>query len=315
MTSPRRIGVAGLGPTARRSLAAVQELPQWELVAVCDPGPPTGSLPRHVAQHTDHRAMLAGAGLEALVVAGPAHTHADLCRAALLAGVPVLVEQPLALNPTQGRELAALAQARDLPLFTAFQRRYNDRVRALLRRLPVEVPVRSVVVRDLERIEERSGDDTWPWDPARRGGGCVADAGPHAFDLVRQLLGQVRVVDARMVRDGRGVDRRATVWLSAAMGAEARVELDWSHPGETRDVSVLLADGTELHADILADQQGPGASPQHEYRGLLAEFAEVVAAGRPAHRDGLGALELVADTYALERAERFHHPDLRAAAS
>ncbi|UED87364.1 Gfo/Idh/MocA family protein [Streptomyces profundus] len=315
MTSPRRIGVAGLGATARCYLAAVEELPQWDLVAVCDQGPPAGSLPRHVAHHTGHLAMLAGADLDALVVTGPAGTHAELCRDALLAGVPVCVEKPLALNPTQGRELAALAQARDLPLFTAFHRRYNDRVRALLRRLPVEVPVRSVVVRYLERIEEQVGDDTWQLDPAHRGGGCVADNGPHAFDLVRQLLGQVRVVDARVVRDGRGVDRLATVWLTAAMGAEARVELDWSHPGETKDVAVLLADGTEIHADMLADHPGFRASLRHEYRGLLTEFAEVVAAGRPAHRDGLSALELVADTYDLERAERFHHLDWRAAAS
>ncbi|MDT0270793.1 Gfo/Idh/MocA family oxidoreductase [Streptomyces sp. DSM 44915] len=305
--APRRIGVAGLGVISRYYLAAVEASPDWRLAAVCDPRPEAAAeladqLPPGTEQHTDHRALLASGRLDALVVAAPNHAHAALARDAIAAGVPVCVEKPLALDPVEGREVAALAQAAEVPLFTAFHRRYNDQLAALAAGLPPGVPVRSLTVRYLERIEEHIGGDTWYLDPARCGGGCVADNGPNAFDLVRQLVGEVRVVEAAVARDARGLDRRATVELVAAAGAEARVELDWSYPGETKDIVVRLADGTEHHADLLAGHQGFKSSLWHEYRALLADFARVVDAGRPAHTDGLRALELVADAYAAERA-------------
>ncbi|SOD63384.1 Predicted dehydrogenase [Streptomyces zhaozhouensis] len=301
--TPRRLGLAGLGVISRYYLAAVADSPDWELVGVCDPRPdaPLGvadHLPAGVAHHADHGALLAEARPDALVVAAPNHLHAAIAADALRAGVPVLVEKPLALDVASGRELAALARSAEVPLHTAFHRRYNDQLAALVRRLPADVPVDSVTVRYLERIEEHIGDDTWYLDPARCGGGCVADNGPNAFDLVRQLLGDVRVVEAQVERDAAGVDRRATVRLSAASGASARVELDWSHPGETKDVTVRLVDGTELRADLLAGYAGFKSSLWHEYRHLLADFAGIVAEGRPAHADGLRALELVADAYA-----------------
>ncbi|RMI37932.1 Gfo/Idh/MocA family protein [Streptomyces triticirhizae] len=304
----RRIAVAGLGVISRYYLAAIAESPDWELSGVCDPRPDAPEaladhLPAGVPRHADHRALLADDRPDALVVAAPNHLHAAIAADAVAAGVPVLVEKPLALDPVAGREVAALALAAEVPLYTAFHRRYNDQLAALVRRLPPGVPIASATVRYLERIEEHIGGDTWYLDPARCGGGCVADNGPNAFDLVRQLLGEVRVVDAAVARDATGLDRQATVELAAASGASARVELDWSYPGEAKDVRLRLADGTEHHADLLAGHAGFKSSLWHEYRHLLADFAGVVATGRPAHIDGLRALELVADVYAAERAE------------
>ncbi len=232
---PRRIAVAGLGVISRFYLAAVDRLPEWELAAVCDRREEALAPYRgRYACHTDHRALLAEGGVDALVVAVPNHAHAELCADALRAGVPVCVEKPLALDAADGRALAALAADRGVPLFTAFHRRYNDRVTALTAALPRDVPVRSVRVRYLERIEEHIGADTWYLDPARCGGGCVADNGPNAFDLVRLVLGDVELADAEVRRDAAGTDRQAVVALAAPGGASARVELDWSWPGRPR---------------------------------------------------------------------------------
>ncbi|MEU6117033.1 Gfo/Idh/MocA family oxidoreductase [Streptomyces sp. NPDC047117] len=302
----RRIGVIGLGAISRYYLAAIDRLPGWTLAAVCDPRQEALAPHRgRVACHTGHRALLAEPGLDAVVVAVPNHAHAGICADALRAGLPVCVEKPLALHAAEGRELAALARARAAPLFTAFHRRYNDGVRLLRRDLAAaRAPIASVRVRYLERIEEHIAGDTWYLDPRRCGGGCVADNGPNAFDLVRLFLGDVEVDGAEVTRDARGTDRQAVVALRAAGGATATVELDWSYPGETKDIEVRLADGTVHRTDMLAGHTGFKASLWHEYEGILDGFA---AAGPPAHGgadDGLAALELVAAVYRTEQAVR-----------
>ncbi|MFJ6517990.1 Gfo/Idh/MocA family protein [Streptomyces filamentosus] len=322
--SPRRLGIAGLGVISRFYLAAAELLPEWELTAVCDLREEALAPHRgRVACHTDHREMLAAGALDALVVAVPNHAHAEVCADALRAGVPVCVEKPLALDPADGRRLAALSREHGVPLFTAFHRRYNDRVLALLRRLPPpDAPVRveSVRVRYLERIEEHIGADTWYLDPARCGGGCVADNGPNAFDLVRLLLGEhpSEVVAAEVVRDAAGTDRQAVVEL-AGPGGRGRVELDWSYPGEVKDVLVRLDDGTELFADMLDGRPGFKESLWHEYEGVLRAFAGLRGLPDPSRAvdGGLAALELVAAVYAAETdpgfpAPRAPRPALRA---
>ncbi|MFF9344685.1 MULTISPECIES: Gfo/Idh/MocA family protein [unclassified Streptomyces] len=304
---PLRLGIAGLGVISRFYAAAAERMPEWEVAAVCDLREEALEPFRgRAACHTDHRAMLAAGALDALVVAVPNHAHAEVCADALRAGVPVCVEKPLALDPAEGRRLAALSREYGVPVLTAFHRRYNDRVLALLDRLPGRdspVRVESVTVRYLERIEEHIGADTWYLDPARCGGGCVADNGPNAFDLVRLLLGETpsEVVAAEVVRDAAGTDRQAVVEL-AGPGGRGRVELDWSYPGEVKDVVVRLDDGTELSADMLGGRPAFKESLWHEYEGVLRDVAALRDLPDPSRavEGGLAALELVAAVYAME---------------
>jgi UDP-2-acetamido-3-amino-2,3-dideoxy-glucuronate N-acetyltransferase len=54
--------------------------------------------------------VLSDSGIDAVAIATPAETHADLVRRALLAGKDVFVEKPLCLHAEEGRRLAALAR-------------------------------------------------------------------------------------------------------------------------------------------------------------------------------------------------------------
>jgi predicted dehydrogenase len=216
------------------------------------------------------------------------------------------VEKPLATRLEHGEELVALAAARSLPLLTAFHRRYNDNVLALRRRIGRR-PVRHLRVRYHERIEEHVGRDRWYLDPERCGGGCVADNGPNAIDLVHLFLGPVTLERAEVVRDAGGVDRQATLDLRAGSGATARVELDWSYPhGEAKDVRVELAGGDCDAADMLAGHPGFKRSLDHEYVGVLHHFADVLAGRVGSWPDGLEPLRLVTRVYQEEadRSER-----------
>jgi predicted dehydrogenase len=308
LTGPLRIGVVGLGVISKFYLAAFDTVPGARLTAVCDlreealrPYEGTG-----VATVRDHRALLRRDDVDAIVVNVPNDVHGEVVRDALQAGRSVCVEKPLTIDLDEGRELVRLAAERRLTLLTAFHRRYNDNVLALRRRLSAGVPVESVTVRYNERIEEHVGRDGWYLDPVRCGGGCVADNGPNAFDVVRLFLGDVSVEESDLVRDEQGLDRKATVRLRSAAGVPAEVELDWSYPhGELKDVEVRLADGTVGRADMLGGHTEFKGSLWHEYVGILDEFVRLVRAGEPGSRGGLAALELVHAAYDAEHdAER-----------
>ncbi|POX49318.1 gfo/Idh/MocA family oxidoreductase [Streptomyces sp. Ru71] len=301
---PLRLGVIGLGAISPYYLAAAERLPGWEVGAVCDTrAEALEQYPGRGTRFRDHRTLLSEARPDALVVAVPNHAHLAVCRDALVAGVPVCVEKPLALTAAEGRLLVDLARRRDVALMTAFHRRYNTAVRELALRAAGRKAV-AVRVRYLERIEEHLGGEDWYLDPARCGGGCVADNGPNALDLVRLLLGEVTVTGCDIRRDGCGTDRQAVIRLHGPAASTASVELDWSYPGELKDVEVELADGEILRADMLAGHQGFKASLWHEYEEILTEFASFVdrkaRPGEGAH-GGLPALELVEEAYRRSR--------------
>lgn len=78
---------------------------------------------------------LKGGGFEAVLIATPPHTHAELAAAAIGAGLPVLCELPLATDPIAARQLADAAAAAGVLAATTLPRPLlygGDRVRALL---------------------------------------------------------------------------------------------------------------------------------------------------------------------------------------
>lgn len=308
--APWRLGLVGLGTISRYYLAGIERLPTFRLAAVCDVDVGRLAPFRHeLPCYGTHQEMIRDAALDAVIVAVPNDLHASVCSDALCAGLPVCVEKPLATDLTAGRGLVAQARHRGLPLLTAFHRRHNGAVVRLRRDLAGKPPIRSLRVRYLERIEEHAGDNHWYLDPARCGGGCVADNGPNAFDLTRLLLGEVKVIDACIERDARGIDRRAVVNLRAESGSTAHVQLDWSYDGECKELEVERVDGTIHLADMLHGHSGFKGSLWHEYIGVLDQLDRVLTRGRPEDDGGLPALKLVTSTYGAAKSDRVPSPD------
>ncbi len=305
----RRIAIVGLGAISRFYLAAIEASADWRLAAVCDVSaerllPHRERLP----VFTDHHSMLAEVELDAVVVTVPNDAHAAIAADMLFAGVAVCVEKPLATRRKDAEALVEAARAGDVCLFTAFHRRYNHAIGALHRALPTEAVPVEVTIRYLERIEDHIGGDAWYLDPARCGGGCVADNGPNAYDLARLLVGEVRVEHAEVERDALGVDRRATVRLRSSGGVPVRVELDWSYPGEVKDVSVRLSDGSVRTADMLGGFQEFKGSLWHEYVAVLDDFGHAIRTDTDRGGAGLAALALTEQTYRLARAHPLDAP-------
>lgn len=104
------------------------------------------------------------------------------------------------------------------------------------------------------------------------------------------------VTDARVTRDPAGVDRPARVEPRSSRGAAARVVLDLSHPGETKDVEVRLADGEARRADPVAGHEGHGVAVAR-VRGRAGGVRDGGAGGPAGAVEGPAALEPVDAAY------------------
>lgn len=133
-----RFGLVGLGVHGSRAVAPAfyhAEAECVELAAVCDiSAAALDAFERPVAgKFTDHRAMLADGGVEALYVAAGMDRHHGIVMDAIASGKHVVVEKPMAATLEQCREMTDAAQAAGVVLAVNFESRYNEQNEVLRR--------------------------------------------------------------------------------------------------------------------------------------------------------------------------------------
>lgn len=165
---------------------------------------------------------------EIAVVTTPNSTHAPLARAALKAGLAVVVDKPFAVTSAEAAELAAEAERLDQVL-TVFQNRRWDSDFLTLWQL-----IDDGTLGHVHRFESRferwrpRAKDTWrEQGGADVGGGVLYDLGPHLIDQAVNLFGPVAAVYAEVdAHRGGAVDDaflalrhhsgvRSHLWMSA----------------------------------------------------------------------------------------------------
>jgi predicted dehydrogenase len=188
------IGCGSMGQTRAQHLAGAQ------LVACADTDALRAS--RMAALYcgcvsmTDWRTLMDRARIDGVVIATPQSCHAEIMRAAIGAGIHVLVEKPAAMRADELYDLAALAQQHAVKVRVGFNLRYH---RAFLH---ARTLVDSGVVGTLMFLRARYGHggrlgyaDEWRGRPALSGGGELIDQGVHLIDLARWFLGEFVDID------------------------------------------------------------------------------------------------------------------------
>jgi scyllo-inositol 2-dehydrogenase (NADP+) len=157
-----------------------------------------------------------------LVIAAPNVAHVPLARRAVVAGLPVVVDKPLATTAADAADVAREAQAAGV-LLTVFQNRRLDgdfrTVRAVLDGGALGSVVR--VESRFDRYRPAVQESRWreSADPAL-GGGLLLDIGAHLVDQAVTLFGAPDAVYAEVdrVRPGAAVEDDVFVALRYAGG-------------------------------------------------------------------------------------------------
>lgn len=172
----KRVGLIGLGGMGLRHAAAVQRLDGAQLSAVCDMNP--DAVAKAAGQYsvertfTNWQEMLAGGGLDVVIVATNGPSHAEIVLAAAAAGAThIMCEKPMAVSVPQAEQMIAACDAAGIRLAVNHVRRWNPGYLNLKKLIADGVigPVRHVLF--------------------EMGGGQMASNGGHFWDLARMLTG------------------------------------------------------------------------------------------------------------------------------
>lgn len=129
-----KIAVIGCGTIAQiMHIPNVVELPETELVALCDPGENvTAELGTRynvdpTSQYQDPENLFEERAdvVDAVIVTTPMQTHVDIVESALSANLHVLVEKPLAVTPDEADRLVEMAKSSDVTAMVAYNRRFE----------------------------------------------------------------------------------------------------------------------------------------------------------------------------------------------
>ena len=138
-----RLGVVGGGLIAQLAhLPALRALDRlFAVAALAEPDPDVRDALVAPVWHRgrlspSHATMLERADLDALLVCSPNGTHARVALEALDAGLHVLVEKPLCLDPADGRAIASRARRDGRVVQVGYMKRFDPGYERLLDHVP-----------------------------------------------------------------------------------------------------------------------------------------------------------------------------------
>jgi predicted dehydrogenase len=239
---PARVAIIGTGGIAHAHAEALAGLSaKAELVAVADvdEGRARAFADRFGAarSYADAEALFEGEDLDLVHICTPPQSHVPLALLAQRAGVPALVEKPIALSLREIDELVASEAATGVPVLTVFQHRYGAAA-LRLRRLVEAGALGRPQVATCETLWYRPDDYfevPWRGRWEVEGGGPTMGHGIHQFDLLLAILGPWSRVSAFAARRSRPTDTEdvSIALAEFANGAVATVVNSVVSPRET----------------------------------------------------------------------------------
>jgi predicted dehydrogenase len=281
-----RLAVVGVGHLGRHHARILSSLPGAVLVAVVDKN---RARAEEIASATgaralvDHRDLLGQ--VDAVTIAVPTELHHDVARPFLAAGVPVLVEKPMARSLAEADAMIRAAEVGGAILAVGQTERFNPAVAAAR---PLLVDPRFIEVHRLGTFPERSLDID-----------VVFDLMIHDLDVVLSLVNsEVEAVEAVGVPVLTGRVDIANVRLRFANGCIANITASRISRDRVRKIrffqpkAYLSIDYAAQKIELWTLVKGDGAMPSIQHGVVevvneeplereLADFVDAVGSRRP----------------------------------
>jgi predicted dehydrogenase len=222
MTDPVKLAVLGAGLIGKRHIEHVSAEPMAKLTAVVDPSPVGRALAdeHSTAWFASFADLLAAQRPDGVVIATPNQLHVAHGLEAVAAGIPALVEKPLADDVASATRLVEAAEAAGVPLLTGHHRRHNPMIQAARRAIEEGRVGRVLAVHGMCWFFKPDDYFDMAWR-REKGAGPVFLNLIHDIDNLRFLCGDVVSVQAfesNAVRRN-AVEETAVILLRFASGA------------------------------------------------------------------------------------------------
>ncbi len=309
-----RIGIIGAGGMGRTHARSYTTIPGAQVVAVADP----------ISERARSVAELCGAqpfpSVEALLEAGapdvidicvPTPQHVPVAMTVLEAGIPTIIEKPVARTLADGRALAAAYRAKDVRIAPAQVVRFFPDFFDTRRSVLEGAVGNPAVVRVTRGGAFPRGSSSWYGDPDQSGG-VIYDLMVHDFDWLRWTFGEVeRVTASSLMTQGVRDRDYALAVLRHSSGVISHVEGTWAHSDGFRTqievsgdrgvlqqnsqhppVFRLRREEPEVRVAVPVPESPVAINP---YTAELSELLAYVTGGADARvtiEDGLAALEI-----------------------
>lgn len=282
------LGLVGLGPWGRNYIRTIEALPRARLTATAT---------------RDWRDLIGGEPLDGLIVSTPPATHGDIAIAAIEAGIPVMIEKPLALSLAESREILECAKRHRGRVLVDHIHLFHPAWRELKRRAATLGPVRT--------LRGNYGEH----GPFRTDTPALWDWGPHPVALCLDIMGaKPTEVEARRLRSAQtteGFGEQFVLSLIFDGGAAAAVEIGNLADSKQRSFEAgfesctLVMDAESDKPLVLRPNSGEETmievSPDLPLTVAVNEFLDIIEA----NGSDLAGLELAGDVVeTLERCER-----------
>jgi predicted dehydrogenase len=308
---PIPIGLIGVGRHGSRYLHHLLSIDTGgELVAISRRNTEEGI--RLAREHSlrfypNYHDLLADSGIQAVLIVTPPSLNLPIALEAIQHGKAVLLEKPLALNQTQGRQIVEAATKAKIPFMTAQTLRYEP------------------AIRQLEDIASSLGQwqylvctmrfETRPTPPEKNTSwnnyGALLEFGIHLLDLVRVLTqDEVHSVSADIDRaSSQDPEHRAYIKLITRRGLPCYLDISRVSQGRVTRAEIIGTEGQAL-ADwttgiVRKISRGTEISnylcpPSATLVEVLRDFCQAIRTGSPmpiTAEDGLRAVELADACY------------------
>jgi predicted dehydrogenase len=328
---PLGVAVVGAGYWGPNLVRNLRNLSEFDLAWVCDLSRERALAaigPRSTVRATDVlEDVLADPGIDAVAVATPAATHAEVVLACLDAGKHVLVEKPLAASVAEAEKLVSSAEEKGLVLMCDHTYCYTPAV-GKVRELTHAGALGAIQYFDSVRINlglvQRDIDVFW-------------DLAPHDLSILDFVLpdGCVPETVAAQGVDPIGAGHACVGYLTLRLagGGIAHIHVNWLSPTKVRTTILggskrivvwddlnpaqrvgVFDKGVQLNgsADSQArrealvsyrtgDMIAPALAEVEALQGALQEFAAAIREGRPALTDGASGLRVLKILEAVPR--------------
>lgn len=275
---PIRIAIIGFGKIAEdQHVPSIEANPRLELVATS-----SRSSNGMARKFTDWRELIRTVdGLEAVAITTPPGPRYAIARACIAAGLHCLLEKPPTAGLAEINDLACLAEAKRVTLYTSWHAQHHSTVDAAAKALAGK-RIRSMDIIWHEDVYKWHPGQDWIWQP---GGFGVFDPGINAFSIATKIFpGGLFVESAELQVPSNAQTPIAAdiVFSSPEADGPLRASLDWRRSeGEEWTIRIEASDGIVVRledggARLIIGDQADEDTGIGEYPDIYRTFVELM---------------------------------------